>query len=228
MFCVLIYKYVMYVTTYHFFCVFLLTCITISVLLNTYVFSVQYFFFFFFKQKTAYEMRISDWSSDVCSSDLALITSAMRGGGMVCVAWGWSQGRFSAGDVVFVSTLLSQLFRPLDLLGMVYRTIRQGVIDMAAMFDLIDTPSEVIDTPDAPALAVTNGHVRFEDVRFGYDDGRAILKGITIDIPAGHTVAVVGPSGAGKSTLARLMYRFYDLPGGRITIDGKEIGRAHV
>src|SRR3546814_9080939 len=94
---------------------------------------------------------------------------------------------------------------------------------MAAMFDLIDTPSEVIDTPDAPALAVTNGHVRFEDVRFGYDDGRAILKGITIDIPAGHTVAVVGPSGAGKSTLARLMYRFDDLTGGRLTIDGQDI-----
>ncbi len=155
----------------------------------------------------------------------ALITNAMLGGGMAFVAWGWSQGRFSAGDVVFVSTLLSQLFRPLDLLGMVYRTIRQGVIDMAAMFDLIDTPSEVIDAPGAPALAVTSGHVRFEDVHFGYDDGRAILKGITIDIPAGHTVAVVGPSGAGKSTLARLMYRFYDLTGGRITIDAQDIAQ---
>ncbi|RIA43910.1 ATP-binding cassette subfamily B protein [Hephaestia caeni] len=155
----------------------------------------------------------------------ALITNAMLGGGMAFVAWGWSRGRFSAGDVVFVSTLLSQLFRPLDLLGMVYRTIRQGVIDMAAMFDLIDTPSEVIDAPGAPALTVTQGHVRFEDVRFGYDDDRAILKGITIDIPAGHTVAVVGPSGAGKSTLARLMYRFYDLTGGRITIDGQDIAR---
>ncbi|MCM8730443.1 ABCB family ABC transporter ATP-binding protein/permease [Hephaestia sp. GCM10023244] len=153
----------------------------------------------------------------------ALVTNAMLGGGMAFVAWGWSQGRFSAGDVVFVSTLLSQLFRPLDLLGMVYRTIRQGVIDMGAMFALIDTPSEVIDVPGAPALAVTKGHVRFEDVRFGYDDGRPILKGITIDIPAGHTVAVVGPSGAGKSTLARLMYRFYDLTGGRITIDGHDI-----
>src|SRR3546814_18112015 len=113
---------------------------------------------------------------------------------------------------------------------MVYRTIRQGVIDMAAMFDLIDTPSEVIDTPDAPALAVTNGHVRFEDVRFGYDDGRAILKGITIDIPAGPPVAVVGPSGAGKSPLAWLMYRFCDIAGGCIKCEGEdihmEIGRA--
>ena len=155
----------------------------------------------------------------------AAITNAMLGGGMAFVAWGWSQGRFSAGDVVFVSTLLSQLFRPLDLLGMVYRTIRQGVIDMAAMFDLIDTPSEVVDAPGAPALLVSNGAVRFEDVRFGYDDGRPILDGISLDVPAGHTVAVVGPSGAGKSTLARLLYRFYDLTGGRITIDGQDISQ---
>jgi ABC-type transport system involved in Fe-S cluster assembly fused permease/ATPase subunit len=153
----------------------------------------------------------------------ALITNAMMAGGMGLVVWGWSQGRFNAGNVVLVSTLLSQLFRPLDLLGMVYRTIRQGVIDMAAMYDLIDTPSEVVDAPGATSLSVPHGHVRFEDVRFGYDPDRTILKGIDLDIPAGHTLAVVGPSGAGKSTLARLMYRFYDLTGGRITIDGQDI-----
>jgi ABC-type transport system involved in Fe-S cluster assembly fused permease/ATPase subunit len=127
--------------------------------------------------------------------------------------------------VVFVSTLLAQLFRPLDLLGMVYRTIRQGALDMAAMFDLIDTPATVVDAPGAPALAVSAGHVRFEGVSFGYDAGRPILSDLNLDVPAGSTLAVVGPSGAGKSTLARLLYRFYDLTGGRITVDGQDIAQ---
>jgi ATP-binding cassette subfamily B protein len=155
----------------------------------------------------------------------ALITNLMMGAGMAYVAWGWSQGRFTAGNVVLVSTLLAQLFRPLDLLGMVYRTIRQGVIDMGAMFDLIDTPSEIVDAPDAQPLVVARGHVRFEDVVFGYEPGAPILKGVDLDVPAGTTLAVVGPSGAGKSTLARLMYRFYDLDEGRITIDGQDIAQ---
>ena len=154
----------------------------------------------------------------------AAITGAMMAFGMGLVAYGWAQQQFTAGDVVFVSTLLSQLFRPLDLLGMVYRTIRQGVLDMAAMFDLIDTSAEVRDVPNAPPLVVGPGHVRFEDVTFGYE-GRTILHGIDLDIPAGSTLAVVGPSGAGKSTLARLLYRFYDLQGGRITIDGQDISQ---
>ncbi len=153
----------------------------------------------------------------------ALITNLMMGGGMAYVAWGWSQGRFSAGDVVFVSTLLAQLFRPLDLLGMVYRTIRQGVIDMAAMFRLIDTPADVIDVPGAPALVVGRGHLRFDRVEFGYDPDRPILRGIDLDVPAGTTLAIVGPSGAGKSTIARLLFRFYDIESGAITIDGQNI-----
>lgn len=153
----------------------------------------------------------------------SLITNATLAGAMAAVAWGWSTGRFSAGDVVFVSTLLAQLFRPLDLLGMVYRTIRQGATDMAAMFDLIDTNAEIVDKPDAPPLRVTEGRVRFENVRFGYEGEREILQGVDLDVPGGRTLAVVGSSGAGKSTLGRLLFRFYDVGGGRITIDGQDI-----
>jgi ABC-type transport system involved in Fe-S cluster assembly fused permease/ATPase subunit len=155
----------------------------------------------------------------------ALITNLMMGGAMAYTVWGWSRGAFTTGDVVLVNTLLAQLFRPLDVLGWVYRTIRQGLIDMEAMFSLIDTPEEVKDVPGAPGLVVTAGHVRLENVRFGYDSDREILKGIDIDVPPGTMAAIVGPSGAGKSTLSRLLFRFYDPTGGRITIDGQDIGR---
>jgi ATP-binding cassette subfamily B protein len=155
----------------------------------------------------------------------SFITNVMMAGAMGFTVWGWSEGRFTPGDVVLVNALLMQLFRPLDMLGWVYRSIRQGLIDMEAMFDLTDTPAEVVDAPDATALAVTEGHVRFEDVAFGYEPERIILKGVTLDVPAGTSLAVVGPSGAGKSTLARLLYRFYDPTAGRITIDGQDIAK---
>ncbi len=132
-----------------------------------------------------------------------LITNLMMGGAMAYTVWGWEKGQFTTGDVVLVNTLLMQLFRPLDLLGMVYRTIRQGLIDMEAMFKLIDTQQEVIDKPGARPLSVVAGEVRFENVVFGYDPGRTILKGISFTVPAGHTLAIVGASGAGKSTISR-------------------------
>jgi ATP-binding cassette subfamily B protein len=153
----------------------------------------------------------------------SLITNLMMAGAMIFTVWGWSRGRFSPGDVVWINGLLMQLFRPLDMLGWVYRSIRQGLIDMEAMWNLLDTPAEVVDRPGAPALVVSRGAIRFDDVRFGYDSGRDILKGLDIDIPAGTSCAIVGPSGAGKSTIARLLYRFYDPSAGRILIDGQDI-----
>jgi ATP-binding cassette subfamily B protein len=147
----------------------------------------------------------------------------MMGGAMVFTVWGWSKGRFTPGDVVWVNGLLMQLFRPLDMLGWVYRTIRQGLIDMEAMFTLLDTPAEVTDAPDAKPLEVRGGHVRFEDVHFGYEPSREILKGLSFDAPPGTRMAIVGPSGAGKSTIARLLYRFYDPTAGRICVDGQDI-----
>jgi len=151
------------------------------------------------------------------------ITNLMMAGAMGFTVWGWSEGRFTAGDVVLVNGLLLQLFRPLDMLGWVYRSVRQGLIDMEAMFELVDTPAEIVDVPGAAPLSVSDGHVRFEDVAFGYEPERIILKGVSFDVPAGTSLAVVGPSGAGKSTLARLLYRFYEPTGGRITIDGQDI-----
>ncbi len=153
----------------------------------------------------------------------SLVTNLMMAGAMAYTVWGWSVGQFQAGDVVVVNTLLTQLFRPLDLLGMVYRMIRQGLIDMQSMFALIDTPAEVVDAPDAAALIVGDGAVEFNDVSFGYEPDRQILNGLSFRVPAGETLAIVGPSGAGKSTIARLLFRFYDPQGGCVRIGGQDI-----
>ncbi|WP_428028096.1 ABCB family ABC transporter ATP-binding protein/permease [Altererythrobacter sp.] len=155
----------------------------------------------------------------------SLIMNLLMGGAMAYTVWGWSQGRLTTGDLVFVNTYLTQLFRPLDMLGMVYRTVRQGIVDMAAMFRLIDTETEVSDAPDAPALVVRNASIAFENVVFGYDRDRTILHGLSFEVPAGSHTAIVGPSGAGKSTIARLLFRFYDPQSGRILIDGQDISK---
>jgi ATP-binding cassette subfamily B protein len=153
----------------------------------------------------------------------AVITNLLMGGAMAYSVWGWSEGRLTVGDLVFVNTYLMQLFRPLDFLGMVYRTIRQGLIDMGEMFRLIDTDVEVEDAPGAPALIVRRPTVAFDNVVFGYERNREILHGLSFEVQAGQRVAIVGPSGAGKSTIGRLLFRFYDPWSGRILIDGQDI-----
>ncbi|WP_038281867.1 ABCB family ABC transporter ATP-binding protein/permease [Pacificimonas flava] len=153
----------------------------------------------------------------------ALITNVTMAGAMALTVWGWAAGRYTVGDLVLINTLLMQLFRPLDALGWVYRSIKQGLIDIEEMFGLIDTPAEVEDAPGAAPLRVKGGEIRFENVRFHYDPERTILHGIDFTIPAGKTVAIVGESGAGKSTLSRILFRFYDLESGCVSIDGQDI-----
>ncbi len=184
------------------------------------------------REAARYNQVVSQWADAAVKSEnslaalnigQSLITNLMMGGAMGYVVWGWSKGQFSTGDVVTVNTLLAQLFRPLDMLGMVYRMIRQGITDMAAMFDLLDEGQEVADLPGAPALVVSRPTLAFDNVVFGYDRDRTILNGLSFEVPAGWQVALVGPSGAGKSTIARLVFRFYDPWAGTILIDGQDI-----
>ena len=142
---------------------------------------------------------------------------------MIMCAAGVRNGTHTVGDFVMINAMMIQLYQPLNFMGMVYREIKQAIIDIEKMFGILGRAPEVKDIAGAKPLQIASGAIRFEDVRFAYDPDRPILQGVSFEVPAGHTVAVVGPSGAGKSTLSRLLYRMYDIRDGRITVDGQNI-----
>lgn len=153
----------------------------------------------------------------------AIILGLGMGACMILSAIAVSKGEQTLGDFVLINALLMQLSIPLNFIGFIYREIRQGFTDLEAMFDLLGEEKEVEDKPNAKPLQVTTGSVKFENVDFSYDPEREILKNVSFEVPAGKTVAIVGPSGAGKSTISRLLFRFYDVTSGRITIDNQDI-----
>ena len=147
--------------------------------------------------------------------------------GMTLVMWlgarGVIAGTHSLGDFVMINALMIQLYMPLNFMGMVYREIKQGLVDLETMFALLGEQAEVQDKPGAKPLRVTDGQIRFENVSFAYERDRQILKNVSFEVPAGKMVAIVGPSGAGKSTISRILFRFYDIQSGAVTIDGQDI-----
>ncbi len=172
------------------------------------------------------EASVSAYTSlAVLNAGQAIIFTCGLAAVMVMCAFEIKAGSKTIGDFVLVNSMMIQLYQPLNFMGMVYREIKQALIDIETMFSILAREPEIKDAPAAPPLKVTSGAVKFENVAFAYEPERRILKGISFEVPAGKTVAVVGPSGAGKSTISRLLFRFYDLSGGRILIDGQDIAR---
>ncbi|HVA54592.1 MAG TPA: ABC transporter ATP-binding protein/permease [Gammaproteobacteria bacterium] len=179
-----------------------------------------------------YDKEMASWEKEALKTQYSL--STLNSGQALIIALGVIammllagyevvHGRMTLGDFVMVNAYIVQLFMPLNFLGFVYREMKRSVVDMERMFALLDRNTQVADKPGAPALKISQGEIRYENIRFGYNQDREILHGVSFAVPTGSKVAVVGPSGAGKSTLARLLFRFYDATDGRILIDGQDI-----
>ena len=162
-------------------------------------------------------------SLSVLNAGQAVIFTIGLAATMVLCAHGVRNGTNTVGDFVMINAMMIQLYQPLNFMGMVYREIKQATIDIETMFNILQRPAEIVDRPDAKPLVISAGRIRFENVGFAYEAARPILKGVSFEVPAGKTIAVVGPSGAGKSTISRLIYRFYDVSSGRILVDGQDV-----
>ncbi len=165
----------------------------------------------------------SYWSLGALNSGQAMIFTIGLTLAMILAARGVVQGTHTIGDFVMINAMLIQLYIPLNFMGMIYREIKQGLVDLETMFTLLGEHPEIDDKPGAKALVVSGGTIRFDHVSFAYDPARPILKDVSFEVPAGKMVAIVGPSGAGKSTVSRILFRFYDIAGGKVTIDGQDI-----